>query len=252
MELKNTILIYKRGCIKINNIFRTKSKKLNKSFWTTLGIIILFVLIYLFVPSVNDVVNNMTSYLVSLDMEGLKQYILSFGIWAPIISFLLMILQSVAAPLPAFVITFANAALFGWVYGAILSWSSAMAGAALCFYIARFLGRNTVENLTSRFALKNVDDFFDKYGKHTILIARLLPFMSFDLVSYAAGLTSMSFTSFFIATGVGQLPATIVYSYVGGMLTGGAKLMMTGLLTLFALSILIYVIKMVWNEKNNK
>ncbi|MBC5997036.1 TVP38/TMEM64 family protein [Romboutsia ilealis] len=194
----------------------------------------------------------MTSYLVALDMEGLKQYVLSFGVWAPIISFLLMILQSIAAPLPAFVITFANAALFGWVKGAILSWSSAMAGAALCFYIAKFLGRNTVENLTSKFALNSVDDFFQKYGKHTILIARLLPFMSFDLVSYAAGLTSMSFISFFIATGIGQLPATIVYSYVGGMLTGGAKLMMTGLLTLFALSILIYVIKMVWNEKNNK
>ena len=192
----------------------------------------------------------MTSYLVKLDMEGLKEYILSFGIWGPIVSFLLMVLQSVAAPLPAFVITFANAALFGWVYGAILSWSSAMAGAAVCFYIAKFLGRNTVENLTSKFALDDVDKFFVKYGKHTILIARLLPFMSFDLVSYAAGLTSMSFTSFFIATGIGQLPATIVYSYVGGMLTGGAKLMMTGLLTLFALSILIYVIKKIWNEKN--
>ncbi|QJA10270.1 TVP38/TMEM64 family protein [Romboutsia sp. CE17] len=194
----------------------------------------------------------MTSYLVALDMEGLKEYILSFGMWAPIISFLLMILQSVAAPLPAFVITFANAALFGWIKGAILSWSSAMVGAALCFYIAKFLGRNTVENLTSKFALDNIDDFFEKYGKHTILIARLLPFMSFDLVSYAAGLTSMNFTSFFIATGLGQLPATIVYSYVGGMLTGGAKLMVTGLFTLFALSILAYVIKMIWNEKNNK
>ncbi|MGL5692633.1 MAG: TVP38/TMEM64 family protein [Peptostreptococcaceae bacterium] len=209
------------------------------------------VTVYFFVPSVNGLINNMTSYLVALDMEGLKEYILSFGIWAPIVSFLLMILQSVAAPLPAFVITFANAALFGWVYGAILSWSSAMAGAAICFYIAKFLGRDTVEKLTSKFALENLDSFFDRYGKHTILIARLLPFMSFDLVSYAAGLTSMSFASFFIATGIGQLPATIVYSYVGGMLTGGAKLMMTGLLTLFALSILIYVIKKVWNEKNN-
>ena len=194
----------------------------------------------------------MTSYLVKFDMEGLKEYILSFGIWGPVVSFLLMILQSVAAPLPAFVITFANAALFGWVYGAILSWTSAMAGAAICFYIAKFLGRNTVENLTSKFALDDVDKFFAKYGKHTILIARLLPFMSFDLVSYAAGLKSMSFSSFFIATGIGQLPATIVYSYVGGMLTGGAKLMMTGLLTLFALSILIYVIKKIWDEKNNK
>lgn len=198
----------------------------------------------------NNLINNLVGYLTRLDLDGLKEYILSFGIWAPIISFLLMIIQSIAAPLPAFVITFANAALFGWVYGAILSWSSAMAGATLCFYISKFLGRDTVERLTSKFALDSIDNFFEKYGKHTILIARLLPFMSFDLVSYAAGLTSMSFISFFVATGLGQLPATIIYSYVGGMLTGGAKIMMMGLLTISALSILVYLIKKIYNDKN--
>ncbi len=194
----------------------------------------------------------MVYYLSMLDLESLKKYILSFGVWAPIVSFILMILQSIVAPLPAFLITFANAALFGWVKGAILSWTSAMAGAALCFYIARFLGRDTVEKLTSKFALDSIDEFFEKYGKHTILIARLLPFISFDIVSYAAGLTSMSFVSFFIATGIGQLPATIIYSYVGGMLTGGAKLMMMGLLILSAISIFIYVLKKIYNEKKLK
>ncbi|WP_413927243.1 TVP38/TMEM64 family protein [Clostridioides sp. ES-S-0123-01] len=192
----------------------------------------------------------MIFYLSMLNLDAIKEYILSFGVWAPIISFALMILQSIAAPLPAFLITFANAALFGWVNGAILSWISAMAGAAICFVIGRFLGRDVVVKLTSKFALESIDGFFDKYGKHTILIARLLPFISFDLVSYAAGLTSMSFISFFIATGVGQLPATIVYSYVGGMLTGGAKVMMTGLLILFALSVLIYMLKKIYSDKN--
>ena len=221
-----------------------------KSLFIKIGAVILVIGIYLFVGPINRFVNQMVFYLSMLNLESLKQYILSFGIWAPIISFTLMILQSVAAPLPAFLITFANATLFGWVKGAILSWTSAMAGATVCFYIARFLGRDVVEKLTSKFAIDSIDEFFDKYGKHTVLIARLLPFISFDLVSYAAGLTSMSFTSFFIATGVGQLPATIVYSYVGGMLTGGAKLMMLGILTLSAISILVYVLKRVYNEKN--
>jgi uncharacterized membrane protein YdjX (TVP38/TMEM64 family) len=47
-----------------------------------------------------------------------------------------------------------------------------MAGAVLCFYIARFFGRSTVEKLTSRLALQNVDLFFKKHGKYAILIAR--------------------------------------------------------------------------------
>lgn len=221
-----------------------------KSLVVKIGVLLLIIGIYLFVGPINRFINQMIFYLGMLNLESLKQYILSFGIWAPIISFILMILQSVAAPLPAFLITFANAALFGWVKGALLSWTSAMAGAALCFYIARFLGRDTVEKLTSKFAIDSVDEFFNKYGKHTILIARLLPFMSFDLVSYAAGLTSMSFISFFIATGIGQIPATIIYSYVGDMLTGGAKLMMMGILTLSAISVLLYVLKKIYNDKN--
>lgn len=189
-------------------------------------------------------------FLLSMcDIDSIKEYILSFGVWAPVVSFFLMLFQAVIAPLPAFLITFSNAALFGWVYGAILSWTSAMAGAALCFFIARYLGREVTEKLTSRFALEEVDTFFKDHGKFAILIARLLPFVSFDIVSYAAGLTSMSFRSFFWATGLGQLPATIIYSYAGEMLTGGEKTFVIGLLTLFAFSVLAFLLKRIWNNK---
>jgi len=207
------------------------------------------VLSYLFIPSVKAGFNNIVEMFASGDFTVVSDFIASYGTYAVIISFLLMILQSVAAPLPAFLITFANANLFGWWQGAILSWASAMAGAALCFYIARILGRDAVIKLTSKTGLENIDKFFEKHGRMSILIARLLPFISFDIVSYAAGLTSMSFGSFFIATGLGQLPATIVYSYVGGMLTGGAKLMVTALLILFALSALIVLLRQLYVER---
>jgi len=184
-----------------------------------------------------------------LDLEVIKAYILSFGVWAPLISFALMVFQSVMAPLPAFLITFANAALFGWLWGAALSWTSAMAGALLCFYIARFLGREVVEKLTSKMALESVDAFFEKHGVYAILIARLLPFISFDVVSYAAGLTSMRLSSFVIATGIGQLPATLVYSYAGEMLTGGARTFVYGLLILFSVTILVYLIQRVYRGR---
>jgi len=184
-----------------------------------------------------------------LDLEVIKAYILSFGVWAPLISFALMVFQSVMAPLPAFLITFANAALFGWLWGAALSWTSAMAGAILCFYIARLLGREVVEKLTSKMALESVDAFFEKHGVYAILIARLLPFISFDVVSYAAGLTSMRLGSFVIATGIGQLPATLVYSYAGEMLTGGARTFVYGLLILFSVTILVYLIKRVYRGR---
>jgi len=207
-----------------------------------LGLILLMVLIY-FLPPVNLLVSQLFLLFAAVDIQAMKDYILSFGAWAPIVSFLLMIFQSIVAPLPAFLITFANAGLFGWIKGAALSWSSAMAGAALCFFIARLYGRELVEKLTSKTALENVDRFFAKHGKYAILIARLLPMVSFDVVSYAAGLTSMGFWEFFVATGIGQLPATIIYSYAGEMLVGSVRNMVMGLLTIFAVSVLVALIK---------
>lgn len=230
-----------------------KEKKINISGKVILLLaVICCVLAYFFIPSVNRILNKIFVMFASGDFTEVKQFISSYGVYAAAISFALMVLQSVMAPLPAFVLTFANANLFGWWQGAILSWSSAMAGAALCFYIARILGRDVAEKLTSKAGLKQVDEFFEKYGNNTILICRLLPFVSFDIVSYAAGLTSMSFWDFFIATGIGQLPATIVYSYVGGFLTGGAKLFMLGLLITFSLVSLIVMFKAIYTNKHKK
>ena len=208
--------------------------------------------LYFFVPSIKAKTNEAFSTISKLDTDVVVAYLRSYGKQAAVVSFILMVLQSIAAPIPAFLITLSNAAIFGWVKGAMLSWSSAMAGAALCFFLARALGRDAVERLTSKGAMESVDVFFERYGKYAILICRLLPFVSFDFVSYGAGLTNMGFWSFFIATGIGQLPATIVYSYVGGTLTGGAQKLFLGLLTLFALSIMIGIAKKVYNDKQKK
>jgi uncharacterized membrane protein YdjX (TVP38/TMEM64 family) len=204
---------------------------------------------YFVYPPYAGVVNRVFAAFSSGDFTVMREFVAQYGKSAAAVSFFLMIFQSIAAPLPAFLITFANASLFGWRRGAILSWSSAMAGAAVCFCIARILGRDVVESLTSKAGLKSIDDFFERHGNQSVLIARLLPFISFDFVSYAAGLTSMNFWGFFAATGVGQLPATVVYSYAGGMLTGGARLFVTGLLALFALSVLVVLTRQIYTER---
>jgi len=214
-----------------------------------LGLLVAFVFIYFFVPPVNNSLNQIFNLMATMDVDAVIQYLRSFGALAVVVSFLLMVL-SIIIPIPAFLITFANAAIFGWWQGAILSWSSSMVGAALSFFIARILGRDAVAKITTKGALKQVDIFFDRHGKNTVLICRLLPFLSFSLVSYASGLTGITFWSYFIATGIGQLPATIIYSYVGGTLTGGVQVLVTGLLILFAFSALIFLLKTAYTRKN--
>ncbi len=214
--------------------------------------LVALVAVYFLVPAVHEWVNSVFAMFATGDFSAASDFMAQYGPAAAVVSFLLMVFQSVIAPLPAFLITIANANLFGWWQGAVLSWASAMAGAAVCFWIARVVGREAVEKLAGKNGIRQMEEFFQRHGTQSVLIARLLPFVSFDWVSYFAGLTSMRFWSFFWATGVGQLPATIVYSYVGGMLTGGAKLLMTGLLILFALAILVVVVKQVYTEVQAK
>lgn len=227
-----------------------------KNIWTGRIIIIaataLCLAVYLAVPPVHEWVNNIVEMFRTGNFDDMREFIGKYGKWAMAVSALLMIFQSIAAPLPAFFITLTNANLFGWWQGCILSWTSSMAGAALCFWIARILGRDVVERICTKGALVSIEDFFAKYGRRCILVARLLPFISFDIVSYAAGLTAMDFWGFFIATGVGQMPACIVYSYVGGMLTGGARKMFIGLMCLFALAIVVVLIRQVYTASEKR
>ena len=225
------------------------NKKPNMTRLVILLVAAVLLIVYLSVPSVNEFITNAAAILGSANVDAVIEYIRSYGSYAMVFSFFLMVFSSLIAPLPAFMITLSNAAIFGWWQGAILSWSSAMVGSALCFLLARGLGRDMVEKFAGKGALASVEGYFEKYGTKTILVCRLLPFVSFDAVSYFAGLTPLKFLPFFIATGIGQTPATIVYSYVGGMLTGGARIMMTGLLCLFALSILVTIVKQIYTDR---
>nr|WP_225760829.1 TVP38/TMEM64 family protein [Citrobacter sp. Marseille-Q3906] len=232
--------------------------KRNKAYlikFCRIGLIILLLLAlmaWVWIPAVSDFLRQSLAAFATVDQHALENFIRSWGTQAAVVSFFLMILQAIIAPLPAFLITFANASLFGAFWGGVLSWTSAMAGATLCFFIARILGRSAVEKLTGKTVLKNMDAFFERYGKHTILVCRLLPFVPFDPISYAAGLTSIRFRHFFLATGIGQLPATIVYSWAGSLLTGGAFWFVTGLFVLFALTVVIPVARSLYLERQRK
>lgn len=207
---------------------------------------------YACIPGVQQWIHASCGAMTTLNMADLIAYIQSFGAGAVAVSFLLMILQAIVAPIPAFFITLANAAIWGWWQGALLSWTSSMVGASLCFFIARILGRDVVVRLNSHAAVQQMERFFDRYGANAIVIARLLPFVPFDPVSYFAGLTSVKFWKFFVATGLGQLPATVVYSYAGGQLSGGAQAFMIGLLILFAAAALIAAGKKMYDASHQR
>jgi len=216
-------------------------------FWLNLSVLagacLAFALAYFLWPEFGSGVRYVTSVIARGDLEGLKNYLLSFGAWAPVVAGLVMILQAIVAPLPAFVPALANGLLFGAVWGTVLTWSTAIIGALICFYIARTLGRPAVEKLVSRRAMKSVDTFFARHGNSAVLIARFIPLLSFSAISYISGVTSISLWGYLWTTAVGILPGTIVFCVLGQNMTDMVKFIWYSVAGIAALIVLGLAVK---------
>lgn len=84
----------------------------------------------------------------------------------------------------------------------------------MCFLLSRLVGRDAVESLAGGNAVRRSEAWLERWGVQTVLLTRLLPFFSFDLVSYAAGLSRIRFAPFLLATVAGEVPAVAVYSWI--------------------------------------
>ena len=182
--------------------------------------------------------------ILSDSLDQLSDIISSWGIAAPLMSILLMVLQSVIAPLPAMLITAANGLLFGVFWGTVISWIGAMCGALVSYGIARWFFDNYARKLLSaKRIMEYVERISARHGFMIVLIARLFPHVSFDTISYAAGLSTIRTRHFVLATGIGMLPATIVYTVFGHEIS---KLKQYSTVLLIFSSIIIIVLITLW------
>lgn len=185
--------------------------------WSAVTLLLLGALgtAYLFSGDFRGEVNRAGGVLASGDASALRDYILSYGVWTPVVSTALMVLQALAAFVPSFLLGIANGLAFGAFWGGLLSIASAALAAAISFGIARAVGRVPVEALVGKRSLGTADRWFARYGAYAVLAARLIPVISFDAISYAAGLTRMKFWRFLLATTIGMTPASFAYAYLG-------------------------------------
>jgi uncharacterized membrane protein YdjX (TVP38/TMEM64 family) len=174
-----------------------------------------FGLLYLLSDGFRSETNRAVGILGRGDIGGLRDYIVSFGLWAPVASCFLMVLQAIVAPVPSFLITFANGLAFGVFWGWVLSVFGHVLAASVCFGISRALGRVPMEVLVGKAGLESADRWFARWGVYAVFAGRLLPGVAFDAISFAAGLTNMRFRNFLVATTLGIVPQTFLYSYLG-------------------------------------
>lgn len=170
--------------------------------------------VWQFAPSVFAEARNL------LDVEHLEMLVAHAGLWGPVLIVTLMTLAVVASPIPSAPIALAAGAAYGHLWGTVQVVIGAELGALIAFGLARVLGHDVLRRVFG----DRVDAGL--LGSQTALTAtvfasRLMPFVSFDMISYAAGLSRLHAWLFAFATLAGIIPASFLLVHFGGEAVSG-------------------------------
>ncbi|QIE56552.1 TVP38/TMEM64 family protein [Pikeienuella piscinae] len=155
-----------------------------------------------------------------LEPERLETLVARAGLWGPVLIVTLMTIAVVASPIPSAPIALAAGAAYGHLWGTVQVVIGAELGALIAFGLARVLGHDVLRRVFG----DRVDAGLlgsQNALTATVLASRLMPFVSFDMISYAAGLSRLHAWRFALATLAGIIPASFLLAHFGGEAVSG-------------------------------
>lgn len=154
------------------------------------------------------------------DPAAMRVQVLQWGAWGPVLVMALMTTAVLVSPIPSAPIALAAGAAYGHGWGALYVLLGAQAGAMGAFGIARWVGFDTVHRwFGQRLATGWMGSQNALMG--IVFVSRLVPFLSFDIVSYGAGLTTLSAWRFALATLAGIAPSSFLLAHFGKEMSSG-------------------------------
>ncbi len=158
------------------------------------------------------------------DPEGIAEFLEQFG---PLAVVVLLSLAVVVSPIPSGPIAMAAGAIYGAAWGGALTAAGAILGALIAFGLSRWLGFRPMSASKLPLAHWITRPRTQAYLAFAVLVSRLIPFISFDAVSYVAGLTPIRMRYFAVSTALGILPASFAFAAIGaGMAEMDSALML--------------------------
>ena len=144
--------------------------------------------------------------------------------WAPGI-FVAIYAAATALAVPGTILTLAGGALFGFYWGTLFNFVAANIGANAAFLIARTLGRDGIRGLIGKdsTALEKLDNVVHRHGFRGLLTLRLIPLVPFNALNFGSGLMALRWRTYAVATLVGILPGTAVYTFFADALLQGSR-----------------------------
>ncbi|MFA5022302.1 MAG: VTT domain-containing protein [Patescibacteria group bacterium] len=148
------------------------------------------------------------------NQELIRNFVNSFGLFAPIAFIILQILQVIVTPFSHYAVSIAGGFIFGTWLGFIYNLIGRVIGTAIAFYLGRYLGRKIIKHVVKEETIKKYDYYFDK-GKLLLFLAYFLPLFPDDELSYLAGFSSMAAKIFIPLMIIGHVSGSLSLAYIG-------------------------------------
>jgi uncharacterized membrane protein YdjX (TVP38/TMEM64 family) len=155
------------------------------------------------------------------DLRALLRTVLdtikALGVWGPVLFVVLYIVASVCF-IPASILTLSAGALFGVLRGSLYVTVGATFGATAAFLVSRYVARGWVaRKIEGNIKFQAIDEAVAREGGKIVFLTRLSPVFPYVLMNYVFGITQVSIRSYFVASAIGMLPATVLYVYIGSI-----------------------------------
>ena len=142
------------------------------------------------------------------------EWVQSLGPWGPL-AFVLGYTVVTVAVMPAFLLTLAAGALWGFWFGLLLAMTGAVCGSTCSFLGARYLLRRFVERYVNRRPmLVAIDRAVEQEGARLVFLLRLSPAVPFVLLNYVLGISRIPLRDHFVGL-FGMIPTAAMYVYAG-------------------------------------
>ncbi|WP_027631719.1 TVP38/TMEM64 family protein [Clostridium hydrogeniformans] len=145
--------------------------------------------------------------------KNIEDFVKSYGSLAPIIYIIMFALVPLTL-FPDSILAITGGILFGLLEGYIYTTIGAMIGGSISFYISKILGRDFIKNIAKN-KLDKLEKIIEDKGFVIVILLRLIPLFPFDVISYGAGLTSIKYKDFILATLIGTIPGILVFTNIG-------------------------------------
>lgn len=139
--------------------------------------------------------------------------------------FVVAYVAATALALPGAVLTLGAGFVYGPLYGTLLVSPTSVLAATVAFLLGRFVAREWVaQKVEADRRFSAVDAAVADSGFKVVSLLRLSPVIPFNLLNYALGLTRVSTRDYLLGSWLGMLPATVLYVYLGSVLTSASQL----------------------------